>query len=156
MIENSLSKLVWEFQIKSKVLMEVCNSIKIRITPFETYRSRARQARLYANKKPGQAVAKPGQSYHERGKAVDWVFTSPSWQISWVWSYPSVHFVWFMCWVTPIYKNGQLVESCHLQDDGTTIARVMQKNSTRYGKETKKNQDLLSLVNTTFRKYWYK
>lgn len=156
MIENNLDKLKWEFQIKSKVLMEVCNSIKIRITPFETYRSRARQARLYTNKKPGQAVAKPGQSMHERGKAVDWVFASPSWQISWVWKYPSVHFVWFMCWVTPIYKNGKLIESCHLQDDGKSIAQVMKNNSARWKKETAKNQALLAAVNEAFRKYGYK
>jgi hypothetical protein len=32
----------------------------------------------------------------------------------------------------------------------------MKKNSARWGKETKKNQALLSAVNDEFRKYWYK
>ena len=61
-----------------------------------------------------------------------------------------------MCGCTPIYKGKKLIESCHLQDDGKTIAQVMKNNSARYQKETKKNQDILALVNATFRKYGYK
>jgi|GEM_PF-6880487 hypothetical protein len=59
-----------------------------------------------------------------------------------------------MCGVTPIYnKKHQLIESCHLQDDNKTIVQTMKNNSERRQKETKKNQDMLKLVNDTFRKY---
>lgn len=151
MIENSLDKLTGEFKIKAKVLMEVCNAMKIRITPYETYRTRTRQAWLVSQWKSWTM-----NSYHLKWLAVDRVFSDSKWQPTWVGKYPSVHFIGFMCGVTPIYKNKKLVESCHIQDDGTTIARVMQKNSARWNKETKKNQDLLGLVNATFRKYGYK
>lgn len=156
MIDNSLESLKGEFRIKSKVLMEVCNAMKFRITPFETFRTRARQAWLYANKKPGQPVGVPWTSMHEKGKAVDWIFSTPSGQPSWVWPYPSIHFIWFMCGCTPIYSKGKLIESCHLQDDGKSIATVMKNNSARYQKETAKNQALLAEVNAAFRRYWYK
>ena len=48
MIENSLDKLTGEFRIKSKVLMTVCNIMKLRITPFETLRYKERQKWLVA------------------------------------------------------------------------------------------------------------
>jgi hypothetical protein len=51
MIENSLEKLTGEFKIKSKVLMSVCNAIKIRISPFETTRTITRQRWLVAQGK---------------------------------------------------------------------------------------------------------
>lgn len=37
----------------------------------QSYRSAETQANLYANRKPGQRVAPPGKSYHEKGLAVD-------------------------------------------------------------------------------------
>jgi hypothetical protein len=61
-----------------------------------------------------------------------------------------------MCGVTPLYKNRKLVESCHLQDDGKTIATIMKNNSARWKKETAKNQALLAAVNEAFRRYGYK
>lgn len=131
--------------------MEVCNAMKFRITPFETLRSKVRQARLVA-----QWKSRTINSKHLEGKAVDRVFRTSNWQPSWVWPYPSIHFIGFMCGCTPIYSKGKLIESCHLQDDGKSIAQVMKNNSVRYQKETKKNQDILALVNATFRKYWYK
>lgn len=151
MIENSLDKLTGEFKIKSKVLMAVCNFLKLRITPYETWRSKSRQAWLVNQWKSWTMNSK-----HLEWKAVDWVFSDTKWQPSWVWKYPSIHFIGFMCGVTPIYNKWKLVESCHLQDTGESIVSVMKNNSARYAKETKKNQNLLSLVNTTFRKYWYK
>lgn len=150
-IESSLDKLTWEFKIKSKVLMTVCNAMKIRITPFETWRSTARQKWLVA-----QGKSWTMNSRHLTWKAVDRVFSDTKWQPSWVGKYPSVHFMWIMCWCVPIYKNGKLIESCHLQDDGKSVVAIMKNNSNRWPKETKKNQALLSLVNDTFRKYWYK
>ena len=150
MIENSLEKLYWEFKIKSKVLMEVCNYLKIRITPYETLRNKTRQARLVSQWKSWTMNSK-----HLEGKAVDRVFTNSNWQPSWIGKYPSVHYIWEMCWCTPIYKNWKLIESCHLQDNGKTINTIMKNNSTRWLKSSKKDQDLLSLVNKTFRKYWY-
>jgi hypothetical protein len=151
MIENSLEKLYWEFKIKSKVLMEVCNKMKLRITPYETKRTLSRQRRLV-----DQGKSWTMQSKHLDGLAVDRVFSDKNWQPSWVWKYPSIHFIGAMCWCVPIYKNGKLIESCHLQTDWKTIAKIMLDNSSRYLKETKKNQQLLSLVNDTFRKYGYK
>lgn len=150
MIENSLDKLIGEFKIKSKVLMEVCNYMKFRITPYETTRSKTRQAWLVSQWKSWTMKSK-----HLEWKAVDRVFNTSSGQPSWVWKYPSIHYIWFMCWCTPIYKNGKLIESCHLQDDWKSINTIMKNNSTRWLKSSKKDQDLLSLVNKTFRKYWY-
>lgn len=152
MINNDLNLLKWEFKIKSKVLMEICNALKIRISPFETTRTIARQKWLVAQGKSWTLKSK-----HLEGKAVDRVFNTTSGQPTWIGKYPSVHYVGFMCGVTPIYNSKkQLIESCHLQDDGQSIATVMKKNSARWGKETKKNQTLLSAVNNEFRKYWYK
>lgn len=151
MIEDSLEKLIWEFKIKSKVLMMICNSLKIRISPFETTRTITRQRWLVNQWKSWTMKSK-----HLEWKAVDRVFKTETWQPTRVGKYPSVHFIWFMCGVTPIYSNWRLVESCHLQDDGQSIATIMKKNSARYHKESAKNQALLSAVNTEFRKYGYK
>lgn len=151
MIENSLDKLTGEFKTKSKVLMEVCNSLKIRISPYETWRSATRQKWLVAQGKSWTLKSK-----HLEGKAVDRVFKTTSGQPTWVWPYNSVHFIGEMCWCVPIYKNGKLIESCHLQDDGKTIATIMKNNSARWKKETAKNQALLAAVNEAFRRYWYK
>ena len=151
MINNDLNLLKWEFKIKSKVLMEVCNSLKIRISPFETTRTITRQRWLVAQGKSWTLKSK-----HLEWKAVDRVFKTTSGEPTRIGKYPSVHFVWFMCGVTPIYSKWKLIESCHLQDDGQSIATIMKKNSARYHKESAKNQALLSAVNTEFRKYGYK
>lgn len=37
----------------------------------QSYRSTKTQAELYKNRKPGQRVAPPGKSFHEKGLAVD-------------------------------------------------------------------------------------
>ena len=151
MIDNSLNLLKGEFRIKSKVLLEVCNKLKLRITPYETKRSLIRQKWLVAQGKSWTLKSK-----HIEWLAVDRVFSNTKWQPSWVGKYPSVHFIGFMCGVTPIYRNKKLIESCHLQDDGKSIVAVMKNNSARYQKETAKNQALLTEVNTAFRRYWYK
>lgn len=151
MIDNSLESLKGEFKIKSKVLMEICNKLKLRISPYETKRTLTRQRWLVAQGKSWTLNSK-----HLDGKAVDRVFTTPQWQPSWIGKYPSVHFIGFMCGCTPIYKNGKLIESCHLQDDGKTIATIMKNNSARWKKETAKNQALLAAVNEAFRRYGYK
>lgn len=151
MIDNSLESLRGEFKIKSKVLMTICNKLKLRISPFETKRSLTRQKWLMAQGKSWTLKSK-----HLDGLAVDWVFTLPNGQPSWVGKYPSVHFIGAMCGCVPIYKNGRLIESCHLQDDWKSIAVVMKNNSARYMKESAKNQELLKLVNDCFRTYWYK
>lgn len=157
MIENSLDKLLWEFKIKAKVLMEVVRLKYPGFAPFETFRTKARQQWLYNNKKPGQAVGIPGSSYHEKGLAVDWIFLNKKWQPTWLGDYPYVHMIGFMCGMTPIYKNKKLVESCHLQSEGKAIISVMLNNSKRYVKsKLTQEQKLLKTVNDCFRKYWYK
>lgn len=152
MIENSLDKLSWEFKIKSKVLMEVSNKLWFKIIPFETKRSLLRQKWLKA-----QGKSRTLKSKHLEGKAVDRVFVTPKWQPTRSGPYKSIHYLGALCGCTPIYNTkGQLIESCHLQDTWESIAKVMARNSMKWHKETKKNQTILSLVNTTFRKYWYK
>jgi hypothetical protein len=79
MIENSLDKLTGEFKTKSKVLMEVCNSLKIRISPYETWRSATRQKWLVAQGKSWTLKSK-----HLEGKAVDRVFKTTAGQPTWV------------------------------------------------------------------------
>jgi hypothetical protein len=69
MFDNSLDSLKKEMSIKSKVLMEVCNKLKFRITPFETKRTLARQKRLVAQGKSWTLNSK-----HLDGLAVDRVF----------------------------------------------------------------------------------
>jgi len=152
MIENSLEKLLWEMKIKSKVLLEVAKSFWLKVIPFETWRSRARQQRLYTNKKPWQPVAKPGTSMHEKGKAVDWVFVNTKWQVTWSGDYRTLTVLWAMCWVVPVPG-----ESCHLQDNWKTIVTIMTGNSKSWlASKNKITQKQLSAVNTCFRKYWYK
>ena len=79
MIINSLDKLTGEFKTKSKVLMEVCNALKIRISPFETWRSVTRQKWLVAQGKSWTLKSK-----HLEGKAVDRVFKTAAGQPSWI------------------------------------------------------------------------
>ena len=66
MIDSSFDKLSKEFRIKSKVLMEIVRKKYPGLTSFETYRTKARQAWLYANKKGKGPVARPGTSMHEK------------------------------------------------------------------------------------------
>lgn len=74
MIDNSLEKLVGECKIKAKVLQNIVRMKYPKLAPYETRRSRARQARLYQQLKHKGPVAKPGTSLHEQGKAVDRIF----------------------------------------------------------------------------------
>jgi LAS superfamily LD-carboxypeptidase LdcB len=75
MIDNSFQFLKEPFKTLATIFLEVVKT-KVKVVPFETVRTRARQAWLYANKKPGQPVAKPGMSKHEQGLAIDRVFTN--------------------------------------------------------------------------------
>jgi hypothetical protein len=96
------------------------------------------------------------ESKHLIWCAVDLVFLNSKWQPTWKWDYKYLHMVGFMCWLTPIYANGKLIESCHLQSDGLQIKTIMTKNSDRYRlSKLRREQNLLSAVNTAFRKYGY-
>ncbi len=152
MIENSLDKLTWECKIKAKVLKAIVNKKYPGLVPFETYRSRPRQAWLYSQLKGKWPVAKPGTSKHELGKAIDRVFLNKNWQATWKWDYAYVQYVAWMCGLV-----GVKWESCHTQCTGKTIASCMVANSARYNKSKLAwEQKLLSEVNNGFRKYWYK
>ena len=50
-----------------------CRAHGLRLRATMGYRSTALQAQLYANRQPGQAVAPPGHSKHEEGKACDFL-----------------------------------------------------------------------------------
>lgn len=153
---NSLSTLTKQCRDKSTVCMNVVRLKYLWLAPYETWRSRSRQTWLYKNNKNGGPVAKPGTSYHEKGMAVDRIFKDKNWKISWVWNYAYLHKIWFMCWLTPIYKGKAIAERCHLQDDLKTVAVVMGKNSTQRHKSTATDKALLKKVNDEFRKLWYK
>jgi len=152
MIENSLDKLVWECRIKAKVLKTIVNKKYPWLVPFETYRSRPRQAWLYSQLKWKWPVAKPWTSKHEQGKAIDRVFLNKNWQPTWKWDYAYVQYVAWMCGMI-----GVKWESCHTQCDWSSIVSVMIKNSSRYNKSKLSwEQKLLGDINTEFRKYGYK
>ena len=152
MIENKLSKTVGEACIKFNVLHTVVCAKYPGFAPFETWRSRARQAWLYAQLKGKWPVAKPGTSMHEKGKGVDWIFKNSKGQVTRSGDYKYVQYVAAMCGL--VWVKG---ESCHTQDNGKTIKVTMNTNSARYNlTKSASEQKLLSLVNTTFRKFWYK
>lgn len=152
MIESSLDKLTGECKIKAKVLKAIVNKKYPGLVPFETYRSKPRQAWLYSQLKWRWPVAKPGTSKHELGKGIDRVFLNKNWQPTWKWDYAYVQYVAWMCGLI-----GVKWESCHTQDDGRAIVKVMLDNSKRYNKSNQwREQNLLSAVNTEFRKYGYK
>jgi hypothetical protein len=152
MVENSLEKLRGECKIKMKVLQAVVRLKYPRLAPYETFRSRARQAWLYTQLKGKWPVAKPGTSYHEAGKAVDWIFLNSKWQPTRKGDYAYVQYVATMCGL-----RGVKWESCHTEYAWKTIVATMKNNSARYNKsKSSSEQKLLSAVNTAFRKYWYK
>ena len=151
MIDNSFDKLTKEFRIKSFVLLTVVQLKYPGLRPFETYRTKARQTRLYANKKGKGPVARPGTSMHEQGRAVDRVFLDKNWKVTRIGDYKYLTKVWAMCWVV-----GVPGESCHLQDNGKTIAYIMSANSKARGKASVADGKLLSMVNNGFRGFWYK
>lgn len=150
MIDSSFDKLKKEFAIKSKVIMWIVRLKYPGLSPFETFRTRARQVWLYANRKKGP-VAKPWTSMHEKGLAIDRVFLNKKGQPTWIGDYKYLHLVGGMCWVLPVAW-----ESCHLQDNWKTISATMLNNSKRREKETAANKKLLKSVNDSFRTFWYK
>jgi hypothetical protein len=66
MIDNRISSLAQPFRTMVQVFLTVARLKYPRVVPYETYRTRARQAWLYANKKKIGPVAKPGTSMHEK------------------------------------------------------------------------------------------
>lgn len=152
MIINSLDKLTGECRIKAKVLQEVVRKKYPNFAPYETWRSRARQAWLYQQLKHKWPVAKPGTSYHEIGKAIDRIFLNSKGQSTWKWDYAYIQYVAAMCGLVGIRW-----ESCHTQDNKKPIITCMKANSARYNKSKFGwEQKLLSAVNTAFRKYGFK
>ena len=152
MIDNDIEHLSQPFKDKAKVFFTVLRLYKKNVEAFETLRSKERQKRLVENWKSWTM-----NSYHIKGLAMDLVFIK-NWQPTWVWDYKFLHYLWFFCWMTPIYNSKwQLIESCHLQDDWKTIKQVMKSNSeSRHKAKTKKEQELLAQVNHGFRILWYK
>lgn len=153
MIDNDINNLTQPFRDKIRVFLAVVKIYKKNVAIFEWLRTKERQKRLVANWKSWTM-----NSYHLEGKAVDLVFLNNKKQPTWVWDYKFLHYLWFFCWITPIYNAKlQLIESCHLQDDWKTIKQVMKSNSeSRHKAKTKKEQELLAQVNHGFRILWYK
>ena len=150
-IENSLDALFWECKTKQKVLQEIVRKKYPWFAPFETFRTRARQAWLYSQLKGRWPVAKAGTSYHEKWLAVDRIFLNTKWQPTWKGDYNYVKMISGMCGLV-----GVAGESCHIQTDKRLIRIVMQNNSDRYKKSKLwREQKLLSELNTCFRKYWF-
>lgn len=148
MINNNVEDLKWEFKDKVKVFLAVVKIYKKNVAIFEWLRTKERQKRLVENGKSWTM-----NSYHLQGKAADFVFMNDKYQPTWVGDYPFLHYIWFFCWMTPIYNSKwQLIESCHLQDDGRSIKEVMETNSNNWHKaKSKQEQDYLNQVNTGFR-----
>ena len=121
MIDNNIEHLVDPFKIKAKVFLEVIRTRYPNVSPFETMRSKARQAILIAK---GQSWT--FNSKHLIGKAVDRVFMQNG-QPTWKGDYYLLQWVATMCGMERIKQ-----EMCHTQDNGISIGEQMMHNSDRY------------------------
>lgn len=148
-ILNSIELLVVPFKWKIKSLMTVVKVKYPNLSAFETKRSAGRQKRLVDNNKSWTM-----KSLHLVGKAVDFVFLNKKGQPTWVGDYKYLHYVGYMCGVTPIIVKGKLIEQCHLQDMDISIKDQINVNSERWHKATEQREkDLLHAVNEELRKY---
>jgi len=149
MIDNKIESLEEPFRTKVRVFLTMVKIKYPNVAPFETRRSLARQKRLKVMGKSWTLNSK-----HIVGKAVDWVFLNKRLDPTRTGDYKFLHYIGFMCGMTPIYSKGKLIESCHLEDDGRTIKQVMNGNSTRYNAcGILAEENLLASVNKEFRKY---
>ncbi len=150
-IENRIELLAEPFKTKVKVFISIIRKKYPKLAPFETIRTKERQKWLVANGK-----SRTMNSYHLLWKAVDWIFLDEKWNPTWTWDYKYLHYIWFFCWMTPIYNNKwQVMEMCHLQDDRKIIKTVMKNNSEkRKASKVQREKDLLNQINNEFRKYW--
>ena len=148
-ILNSIELLVVPFKWKIKSLMTVVKVKYPNLAAFETKRSTGRQKRLVDNNKSWTM-----KSLHLVGKAVDFVFLNKKGQPTRTGDYKYLHYVGYMCWVTPIIVKGKLLEQCHLQDTDISIQDQIAINSDRWHKATEQwEKDLLHAVNNELRKY---
>lgn len=148
-IINSIEKLVETFRTKIKVFMYVTKKKYPNLAAFETLRTKNRQKWLVDNNKSWTM-----NSQHLIGKAVDFVFLNKAGQPTWVGDYKYLHYVGYMCGITPLIVNKKLIEQCHLHDTAITIEQQMKINSDRWNKATEQREkDLLHAVNDEFRKY---
>ena len=69
----NLNQLDPGFLTRLQGFVGACGAHGIRLLATYGFRTRAEQQALYDNRKPGQAVAPPGTSRHEVGKAVDFL-----------------------------------------------------------------------------------
>lgn len=151
MINNNIEELSEPFKSKIKVFMAVVKIYKNNVAIFEWLRTKERQKWLVNNWKSWTM-----NSYHLTGRAIDLVFMNDKNKPTWIWDYKFLHYVWFFCGLTPIYSNGKLVESCHLQDDWKKIETIMKTNSdSRHTAKSQKEQELLKQVNFGFRILWF-
>lgn len=116
------------------LIQETLGAEGIPLQVFEAFRSPQRQAALYAQgrTRPGNKVtwARPWESYHQYGLAVDFVIrTSKGW--SWDTSgaaaryWPRLHELAKAHGMTPLYnRKGQLVEAPHVQLAGLSARQL--------------------------------
>lgn len=148
---KDLNKLQKQTADKAKVLQTVARKYWLKIIPFETIRTKERQAELYSigrttqkNKKP---VTRTMYSLHLSWKAVDRVFewTMRQWDRDSFWAIAK------LCWFDKIPQ-----ESCHTQCDERQILEVMQTNSKFWNSTNDyKIKSVLHDINSEFIKLWY-
>lgn len=148
---KDLSKIQKQTADKANVLQTVARKYGLMVVPFETLRTKERQAELYSigrtiqkNKKP---VTWTMHSLHLSGKAVDRVFEK-TWR---QWDRDSFWHIAKLCWFEKVSN-----ESCHTQDNEFTIGMQMKSNSSKRQQATPSERTLLKTINDTFRSLWYK
>ena len=143
-IQRDINLLQEPFKTKSKVFLAIARKKYPNIYVFETLRSYQRQLLLFAK---GMWITRTMKSKHREWKAMDIVFLY-GWQPKRQWDYNFIHYIAEMCWMRWLKW-----ESCHIEDDGRSIMKLMADNSWRWGWSDTTTQYRLKEVNWEFRKY---
>lgn len=169
MINNDINSLTNRAKNKVQILLNVARQEGLDCFIFEAKRSLDRQQELFWYGRTmlelkkywvPEKYAKPNekertwtlQSKHLIWQAVDIVFDSnkdpkvkaPSWN----WNYKRLIEIGILCWLYNLAPR----ETCHFEDDGSTIETTIKKNSDKWHKETDiKIKKTLHDINEMFR-----
>lgn len=165
-IQRSLDLLTPQTNRKITVLIKMANHVGMDVYAFETLRTYQRQCYLYGLRRTAAECIKAGidpafatpnapklrtwtlKSKHLTGEAADITFDinhdpkiyNPSWQGD----YKTL--IWFAGMLG--LRNLAPTETCHFEDDGSSLITVLVKNSARRVFADDRTRNMLHLANT--------
>ena len=153
-IQKDIDLLASPFREKVKAFLI---DVKIQginnVMPFETRRSHARQAELFAIGRTIQNTKKPVtwtlKSLHLEWKAVDLVFMQ--WKTpTWSWDYPRLIEIAKKYWI----RNLSPIETCHFEDESSMPLSIVTTNiSALWGKANDEQKEVLHGCNEKLRTF---